>query len=379
MRAAFGLLLVVACLVLPAPARALPSRFFGAQADGIVTDGTLDTGSEFRAMTAAGVGFVRFSLYWSDMQPYARWSQVPDADRSRFEDVGGIPTDFATADTLMADVAAARLRALPVLERTPAWARVRPDFPSSGPTPAGVRAYAKLLGALVRRYGRDGSFWSAHPYFEPAYVRQWQIWNEPDGSWAWHEQPSYGDYGSLLQASYSAVKAADPQAKVIAAGLVLHPWVWLRALYWLGGGRYFDVAAIHPFAPGVGGMSRIIRRTRRVMRRFGDARKPLLISELTWPAGKDITTPQTEIETTDAGQARRLGEAFRLIASHRRSWHIRGVSWSTWATGYSWSTSQFDYTGLFRYEAGRLVAQPSYSAFVSTVAALTAMPRAARR
>ena len=52
-------------------------------------------------------------------------------------------------------------------------------------------------------------------------VLHWEIWNEPDMDIYWGG--SVEDYFHLLKAGYLAVKAANPDARVIAAGLAYWP------------------------------------------------------------------------------------------------------------------------------------------------------------
>ena len=57
-------------------------------------------------------------------------------------------------------------------------------------------------------------------------------------------------------------------------------WTQLRGLYRAGARPHFDDAAVHPFAREIRFVNRILRYNRTVMRQHGDARKPLIISEL---------------------------------------------------------------------------------------------------
>lgn len=53
------------------------------------------------------------------------------------------------------------------------------------------------------------------------YVDAYEIGNEPnlDASYGWTTSPNAADYAAVLCTAYAAIKAADPQAKVISAGL----------------------------------------------------------------------------------------------------------------------------------------------------------------
>ena len=61
----------------------------------------------------------------------------------------------------MLAAAARGLGVLPVLQGTPAWAALQPGDPAS--PPRDPEDFARLLTALVARYGPNGSLWAEHP------------------------------------------------------------------------------------------------------------------------------------------------------------------------------------------------------------------------
>ena len=79
-------------------------------------------------------------------------------------------------------------------------------------------------------------------------IREWQIWNEPNQPvFNWSDQPFAADYVALLRDAGAAIKAVDPGAKIVLAGLVGTSWTALQTVYQAGGKSLFDVVAIHPF------------------------------------------------------------------------------------------------------------------------------------
>ena len=98
------------------------------------------------------------------------------------------------------------------------------------------------------------------------------------------------------------------------------------------------------------------------MRRFGDGRKPVWVTELSWPAAKGKTKNTTGFETTDRGQAQRLGEGLRLLARARKRLRIERVFWYTWLSRED-SPNSFDYSGLRRVRGGRVISVPALGAF----------------
>src|SRR5690606_1037984 len=96
------------------------------------------------------------------------------------------------------------LKLVPVLYRTPTWARGE----ASGPTapsadPADFGAFAQ---AFAERYGDT--------------VEVYQIWDEPNLSISWGgEHPQPAQYLAMLSSAYHAIRTSDPQAIVMAAAL----------------------------------------------------------------------------------------------------------------------------------------------------------------
>jgi hypothetical protein len=356
---------LAACLAAtPAHATArVPQGFLGVVADGPLFDPRVDLGREIGVMASVGVQSTRFSIYWDAAQPYAGAQDVPPDQRGRFADEAGVPTDWAAVDRFVGLSAVRRLGLLPVVLRAPAWAREHPELPNSPPSVAGRVAYARFLAALVRRYGPRGTFWSANPRLPRMPIRRWQIWNEPAGVRDWSDQPGLPAYAKLLPPSYRAVKAADPGAQVVLAGLVGRSWDQLAELYRLGARRYFDAVAIHPFSARVSNVMKILRLARAVMRRRGDVRKSLLVTELSWPSAKGRTTVKYGFETTERGQAARLRTALGAIAADRRRLRIAAVYWSSWLSYDRDPNYSFDYSGLRRLDSDRVVAKPAYFAF----------------
>ena len=374
--ARLALLLALAVLLLPASASArVPAPWLGVQADGPLFGEAVDTRSEVGLMKRSGFGSMRVALYWDVAQPYATAAEVPPDQAGAFTDEGGTPTDWSALDLRVGLATEQGLRLLPVVQRAPGWARRHPDLDNSPPSASGVGAYARFFTALVHRYGPGGAFWAAHPELPARPIRRWQVWNEPDGERDWSDQPGVADYVKLLKPSYRAIKAADPGAQVVLAGLVGRSWSHLDEVYRRGGGRFFDVAAIHPFSLYVRNVLLILRRSRDVMRRHGDAGKPLLATELSWPSAKGKTTVRYGFEVSEAGQAERLRASLRALARARRRLGLTGIFWSTWMSYDRDPTYAFDYAGLRRFAGGTVKSKPAFFAFRRVAHQLRAAPR----
>ena len=168
----------------------------------------------------------------------------------------------------------------------------------------------------------------------------------------------------LLRVARKAVKAADPSAQVVLAGLTNRSWLDLRRVYRAGGGRLFDLAAVHPFSNRVSNVLKIVRLVRAQMRRYGDRSNSLLLSEVSWSSGRGHSTFNYGWEMTEAGQAARVSEALAALAARRRADHLAAVYWYTWLSPTIGGRDSFDYAGLRRLDAaGRPVSMPALAAF----------------
>jgi hypothetical protein len=320
------------------------------------------TERELRAMAASGVEAVRVPLLWREVQPYPSSAAVPPAQRARFHEAGGVPTDLGAYDRLVAAAARSGLSVLPTVLGSPPWARSDPLNIGSPPSQPGP--YARLLGVLVRRYREGGEFWRARPNLPARPIHDWQVWNEPSHRLYWSQQPYYTRYLRLLAAARREIKAADPGARVVTAGLVDRSWDQLDTLYRRGGSRLFDVVAIHPFTLKVSNVMRIMRYAREVMRRHGDAGKPILVTELTWPSSKGRLASPSDFDVTEAQQARLLSAGFLRLARARRRLGIERVYWASWLTRDASATDAFDFAGLRELRASGVIrTKPAYFAF----------------
>jgi hypothetical protein len=268
--------------------------------------------------------------------------------------------DFSASDPLVLAAARRRLAVLPNVWATPDWAAERPGDAASPPRDRA--AYGRFLAALIARYGPRGSLWAEHPEVPRVPIREWQIWNEPSMTRYWTTQPFAKSYVSLLRAAYTAVKAADPHAKVILAGLPNESWKALRTVYAAGARGHFDAVALHPYTGKPRNVIRLIELARSVMRRAHDPRTPVWVTELSWPAALGKVPLTHGFETTDRGQAVRLAQGLERLLDARRRLRIGKVVWYTWLSVEGGENS-FAWSGLRRVRGSELISAPALAAF----------------
>lgn len=333
-------------LALAAPAEAAPSAppgFYGVSYDGQLRYAPEDVrASAWNAMAANGVESARTVFSWANSQPEK-----------------GALFDFAFTDGVVEQASEAGVELLPIVMETPFWARAR----EADWWPERAAGFGAYITAVVARYGPDGSFWSEHPQVPERPIRNWQIYNEPGKS---------KHYAPLLRAAHRRVEAADPGAKIVLAGLTGTPegapWDVLRYQYRRGGikNKWFDIAAIHLYTGQAENVDDGVRLFRRVMKRNGDRRKPVWMTEFGITASKGRTTAprsQRTLRTTDEGMASFLEDAYRSLARKHRRLRLGRAYWYTWASSYEPGSGIFDFAGLNEYSDGTLRAKPALASF----------------
>src|SRR5207249_10552483 len=97
---------------------------------------------------------------------------------------------------------------------------------------------------------------------------------------------------------------------------------------------------------------------RRVMRRHGDGRKRVWITEFGYGSARFNHRLNYGLD----GQARMLRRTFRLFREKRRQWKVRGVIWYNWRdpAGGNSDCSFCSSSGLLR---SNRQAKPAYRAF----------------
>jgi len=82
-------------------------------------------------------------------------------------------------------------------------------------------------------------------------IDHWEVLNEPDGDWAFAGTAE--DYARILSATYDAIKARRPDAKVVLGGLMRpHQPEWLQQVFDTPGAdalHKFDIANVHLRGP----------------------------------------------------------------------------------------------------------------------------------
>ena len=344
----------------------VPQGFVGVDADGPLLNATsgVNFDQQLNLMVASGVQSIRVAFSWGAAQPYATEADVPVADSSQYTDIGGVPTDFAATDAIVAAAAQRRISILPTVLYAPSW-DARPNAGRGGgfAQPRTDGPYAAYLTALIGRYGPKGTFWAQNPSIPRMPIREWQIWNEPDVTAYWNA-PFARTYVALLKAAHTAIKRADPGAKVVLGALTGYAWTGLRQIYRISGARnLFDVVSVDAYTKLPANVIRFMQFVRGVMNAHGDRAKPLLATEISWPSSVGEGQVNYDFDTTPAVQASNLTTLLPLLGKDRAALGLAGFDWYTWIGAESRGAPGFNFAGLLKVHDGVVTAKPALAAF----------------
>jgi GH35 family endo-1,4-beta-xylanase len=204
------------------------------------------------------------------------------------------------------------------LDGLPAWAA---EEAAAGQADNLSDDYAVFAGTVARRYRGQ--------------IRGYIVWNEPNLAKEWvGRPPDPAAYTELLRRAYEAIKAADPEATVVSAGLAstnhqddkaMDDRVFLEAMYQAGARAHFDALGAHPYGfayppddprsahDGLN-LARLLD-LREIMGAHGDVDKPVWVTELGWTTAG--VGESSWLTVTPQQQADHLTGAWRRA---RREW-----------------------------------------------------------
>jgi hypothetical protein len=359
---AAALTVCLAAGVFASAARALPVNFWGA-----VPQTSYLTLEEMQRLHRGGVDSIRIPIVWPAVQT-SRNGQF----------------DWTLIDNQIENAAKAEIEVLPFLAGAPTWAVPQANVPGSGgsvkaPTRlpvsgAGRTGWSAFVTITVARYGPNGAFWAEHPSVPVRPIRTWQVWNEPNFKY-FVTHPNPVEYGKLVANSYTAIKAADPGAKVILAGMFARPkgsrtasgkhkslnWYasdFLEQMYKTTPGirTKFSGVALHPYTYNFQELPDEIEEIRHLMGRNHDAAKGLWITEIGWSSG--APTRSNLFAKGPTGQAEQLRGSFSLFKKKAAPWRLQRIYWFS-IDDQPHSCNFCDGSGLFK--AGFIPKQAWYS------------------
>ena len=219
-------------------------------------------------------------------------------------------------DEFIREATARGVTLLPVLLRLSSAQQAEP--------PRTVAEHARWRTAIhffAARYGNGGEFWRENPGLPYRPIRTWEVWNEPNLPQFWGERrPSPSRYRRLLAEGAAALRAADPEARVLSGGIA---WRrdgarYLAAVLRGGGACLADGAAIHPYGDSAAQSIAYLGQARRILDRSGAHTAQLWPTEIGWrvgPRGRYAVateSDQARVLSRFAAEAQRQRRRLRL-------------------------------------------------------------------
>jgi len=233
---------------------------------------------------------------------YFPWAYMENAKGKYGWDHSDLIVDFA------------RNQGLTVIARlgmVPEWARKQPDNSVTTDTYLDAEHYADF-----------GDFVYAFVSHYRGRVKSIIIWNEPNVTLEWgFRRPDPEGYTELLRVAYTRAKEADPSILVLGGALAptlepessevaMNDLTYLERMYRAGAGKYFDILAAHAYGltyaydepPAANTLDfRRVELVREMMVKYGDAAKPIMLTESGWndsPRWTMAVTPTDRIANT---------------------------------------------------------------------------------
>ncbi len=308
----------------------------------------------------AGLRWVKQSFEWRYIEPHVKGQY-----------------DWGEPDRVVAAVNGAGLKLVARIDNQPEWVRADKVFPVVGP-PDKLSDFTDFLSAVATRYKGK--------------IQAYQIWNEPNLAREWgNKPPDAKAYTEMLKAAYQTIKAADPDAVVISAGLapttasgaIATPDVeYLKQMYKAGLKGNVDMVGVHAagykappetspddtaknpaYNHGEGANGRIycfrhVEDLRQVMVDNGDAGRRVAVLEMGWTSDTRPNSPYKWHSVTEDEKADYLVRAFQFAKQSWQPWigvmsviYIASPFWTKDAEQYYWAITNPDGTTRPAYTA----------------------------
>lgn len=264
-----------------------------------------------------GFGWVKQGFAWRDIEHSAKGYY-----------------DWFRPDEVVNLVEQRGLKLLVRLDHQPFWAQE-----DGGATP--------LPSAPPKNYSDFGDFCRVFAGRYKGRIGAYQIWNEPNLSREWGNQPpNPAEYVRLLAACYVGIKTADPAAIVVSAGLAptgtdddtaMPDDKFVRGMYEAGGANYFDMLGVHaagymnpperspddteadPALQARWITFRHVEDIRQIMIDYGDENKQMVVLEMGWTT--DAVDPNYAwFAVTEQQQADYLARGYQWAKENWSPW-----------------------------------------------------------
>lgn len=275
------------------------------------------------------------------------WREIEGAGKGEY--------NWTNIDRMMDQIDAHGLKVIARISDQPAW--TGGGYPEIGP-PDNYQDFTDFLTALATRYkGR---------------IDAYQIWNEPNLAREWgNRPPNPAEYTELLKVGYSTLKAIDPNAWIITAGLAptsrndavaMPDTYFVQGIYDAGAAPYFDALGVHgagykvapetdpnvvandpvlnngdPSPPELKRLYsfRHIEDLRQVMVANGDVDKRVVVLEFGWTVDPRPDSPYRWHAVTEEEQRDYILRAYKYAEENWQPWigamsliYLANVDWT---------------------------------------------------
>ena len=101
-------------------------------------------------------------------------------------------------------------------------------------SPEGLTAFRRYIEAAVKTW--------------KPYVRDWEVWNEPNIPPGWpNAKPDGAGYTAILKTAWQEIKAVDPKATVVGCATSGVDLKFVQTVLENGGGKWMDAVSVHPY------------------------------------------------------------------------------------------------------------------------------------
>jgi len=332
----------------------LPADYFGINVNRVLFDDpTSSHAVPLSAARAAGATHGRIDFPWDAVQPHG-----PQDHRYDW-------TDKAVTALVTQGITPA-----PMLGYSAPWAAYLPGNTKS--PPRNIAQYAAFAQLMVQRYAPGGSFWRKHPDLPYLPVTRWEVWNEPNlPRMFWQTGRGPDAYARMYLATRAAIKAIDPNAKVIVGGMNSDDIPFVADMYTSHPELHgqVDGLAIHPYASTVEGVFKAVRGFRAVLDAEGEANVPMEVTEVGWQRQGN-----TNLTIPEAKRAAYMYDVTQVLA--RSDCGIDSFEPYTWETKEQDPSDGEDWYGMWSPSQGLLPTGQAYAGAVAQYAAPGALAAA---
>jgi len=257
--------------------------------------------NDMELLQRSGIKLLRISFGWDGIQPEKdkyTWGFWDDYVRIAVEEYG--------------------ITLVPYVCYTPMWNSTGDTLNFWNHTPKDYEQFGRFMTVLVNRYKK--------------WIKTWELWNEPDISAYWSGTPE--DLARLTKIGAQAVRAADPQAKIVLAGLAHDTNFLLKLFRDFGISPYVDIVNCHNYNETWSGqplehITEYVNTVADIVRQYGNDQSIWMaeVGYSTYRNGAHVSDSYTayyDYEHTPKYQAVHLVRALTLLLATEK---LAAVTW----------------------------------------------------